>query len=667
MAEIVGVVASGAGVASLGIELLQIAYGLKDFSSSIKDAPAEIACLIDELLLLTNILKGIWDRRPPETSGTVPEATWEACHQHCESAVGILASVATELEASLKKHKILGSLRVVLSQQKVSKYKERLERAKSILLLAQQASFFTFMQIQQASILSKVEATQNLLQPTVRQIESRAVVSSIAVQVPKPVETETDTVQMTCSKPRYPRLKPSWAFRLSPWWLNRVFEMQRDHSWQGFSFSLRSYKIRSWDTLAIAGESSVTEVVQMLQDKKLFLWDQDPSGRTVLHFAALAENFKLCQFLVRSGLDVNSRARYAETPFDMLWVNDFYELTRTKYMEKPDLFEMVKLLAIENGADEILRESHLDSREVFSRNSPSVTAFIGKYLAMDMSYEQAAQYRFTSAMSSLEFDDGFFWARLGTETIPELNVARMLNENADGWKLFHRIAGHFGRVYSTTKNQPEILEKMLGWQKVVEFLVFFQPILTVPLDRRYEHKTCRSPLSRLLEGALFDRRVVPGHNFHQKDLLQVLYAWVQWLMDIGVNTAQYGNLEKQWVKLYPAHFTRNLEFIGKHSYRVICLETGPSASDWNIWLNNPLDEHSEDFWFLTENPEYFIPGAWQLSPANYGFFHMDCWKVYLSSLRRCKRLFRYMQLPQKPAYVIGVSIAIIIVVGISAA
>ena len=82
MAEVIGVVASGAGVASLGIQLLQIAYGLKGFCASMRDAPAEIAYLIDELLLLTNILKSIWDRRPPETSGTIPDATWDACHQH---------------------------------------------------------------------------------------------------------------------------------------------------------------------------------------------------------------------------------------------------------------------------------------------------------------------------------------------------------------------------------------------------------------------------------------------------------------------------------------------------------------------------------------------------------------------------------------------------------
>ena len=54
--------------------------------------------------------------------------------------MGILTSVATDLEASLKKHKILGSVKVVLSQQKIHKSKEQLERAKSLLLLAQQAS-----------------------------------------------------------------------------------------------------------------------------------------------------------------------------------------------------------------------------------------------------------------------------------------------------------------------------------------------------------------------------------------------------------------------------------------------------------------------------------------------------------------------------------------------
>src|ERR1700761_4536887 len=127
-------------------------------------------------------------------------------------------------------------------------------------------------QIQQASILSKVEATHKLLLlPTVHQVEKESMAGTIATQESTSVETETDITTGRYSKQRNSPLQPSWAYRLSPWWLNRAFEIQRAHSWQGWSFSLRSYRILSRDTLESAGECSAAELIQLFQDKKLYL------------------------------------------------------------------------------------------------------------------------------------------------------------------------------------------------------------------------------------------------------------------------------------------------------------------------------------------------------------------------------------------------------------
>ena len=49
MAEILGVVASGAGIASLAVQIIENVQKIKSFSDAVKDAPAQMEWMIAEL------------------------------------------------------------------------------------------------------------------------------------------------------------------------------------------------------------------------------------------------------------------------------------------------------------------------------------------------------------------------------------------------------------------------------------------------------------------------------------------------------------------------------------------------------------------------------------------------------------------------------------------
>jgi hypothetical protein len=145
MAEVFAVVASGVGIASFAVQLLDSAVKLRRLWTDVKDAPAEVVDLVSEIEVLSRVLGTIKPIHPPTPGNATFDAVFNQCYSICEQGARNLERIARDLEMLIKRKKTMGALRIVLKKDIVADHRSRLERAKTSLLLAQQ----TYLSMQQ--------------------------------------------------------------------------------------------------------------------------------------------------------------------------------------------------------------------------------------------------------------------------------------------------------------------------------------------------------------------------------------------------------------------------------------------------------------------------------------------------------------------------------------
>lgn len=131
MAEAVGVVASGLGVATFAFQIGKTSVELKRLCSDIKDAQENVESLADEIQLFAGLLAEIGHAAVDSES---PIST--QCLRSCETLNLKLSQLVKDFEQDLRRGKLRGGIRVLRKGKKVKSLKEALERAKSSLSLA---------------------------------------------------------------------------------------------------------------------------------------------------------------------------------------------------------------------------------------------------------------------------------------------------------------------------------------------------------------------------------------------------------------------------------------------------------------------------------------------------------------------------------------------------
>lgn len=137
MAEILGVVAGGVGIAGFAAQIISSVQQIQDFWSSIRDAPADIKSLLDELTLLSEMLDDI-DIDEQTMRGQVV-ATKAA--RYCQTAAKSIDAVVRDLADGLqmtKGRKQWAAVKAVLKEKRMARSLQQLERAKAMLILAYQ-------------------------------------------------------------------------------------------------------------------------------------------------------------------------------------------------------------------------------------------------------------------------------------------------------------------------------------------------------------------------------------------------------------------------------------------------------------------------------------------------------------------------------------------------
>ncbi len=139
MAEIVGLVAGGAGLASLAVQILENTRILADFYSTVRDAPEQIGVILEEIDVLAHVLVEFSRIQGLRTTGLTDITTQiqvNTIHQ-CKIASDCLSNIVSELNTGMRLQPRRFSLLTALRTRKLDKLLLRLERAKSTLTLAQ--------------------------------------------------------------------------------------------------------------------------------------------------------------------------------------------------------------------------------------------------------------------------------------------------------------------------------------------------------------------------------------------------------------------------------------------------------------------------------------------------------------------------------------------------
>ena len=140
MAEALGAAASIISIGSLAIQIVSSVQTMIDYWSSIQDAPGDIESLLEEVRVLSSHLSDFQG----DAEG-FPDITLKAASEalaFCKNAAHDITSLATDLKAPARKARkgrfYWSAIKTVFSEKKLTRYINRLERAKSMLSLAQQ-------------------------------------------------------------------------------------------------------------------------------------------------------------------------------------------------------------------------------------------------------------------------------------------------------------------------------------------------------------------------------------------------------------------------------------------------------------------------------------------------------------------------------------------------
>jgi hypothetical protein len=133
MAEIFGAVASGAGLLSLSIQLLESAQRLKGFHNATENAPQTVADLSFELRTMSLSLRMLERHRRDDI---LSEELLDRCTMTCTRMIGKIESAVSKMERQLQRSRYVGRMYAAFKEPEMRKLLEEMEHAKSSMLFA---------------------------------------------------------------------------------------------------------------------------------------------------------------------------------------------------------------------------------------------------------------------------------------------------------------------------------------------------------------------------------------------------------------------------------------------------------------------------------------------------------------------------------------------------
>ena len=134
MAEvIVGVVASGAGLASLAIQLLERAQKIREFHGRVKNSPDTLLNLSHDLETVSLLLRQLEAHMQCDSYNV---DLLGRCISQCQRSATRLKALVQKLESRLSRLRILGKIMAALRDDEFRSILGEMEQAKSSTMLA---------------------------------------------------------------------------------------------------------------------------------------------------------------------------------------------------------------------------------------------------------------------------------------------------------------------------------------------------------------------------------------------------------------------------------------------------------------------------------------------------------------------------------------------------
>ena len=140
MAEVLGIVSGAVGLAGFAVQILDSVQKIRNLSLKLKHSHSRLAGLLDELELLSTLLPHCESNTAgvalqfPDCGRHTP---FTCCNQATNNVLHVLKNIKGGFQRS-KAHSRKASLKFVLQEEHVEHNLRKLERDKSLLLLAQQ-------------------------------------------------------------------------------------------------------------------------------------------------------------------------------------------------------------------------------------------------------------------------------------------------------------------------------------------------------------------------------------------------------------------------------------------------------------------------------------------------------------------------------------------------
>jgi hypothetical protein len=306
---ILGVVAGGAGLASLSIQLAESALKLKRLYHSMRNAPETLTEIADEIHLMSLSLQHLERHRQNENHGA---DLLDRCIENCRSHTTKITLLTEKISQKIDNASLTGRLYASMRERDLDKLLGDLARARSALHLAvdlyhraeeerrwrmqetetvkrqdQLAMCLVALQALQDSQAAMMRQNKNLVQyprvPEVQDIDD----GSEGGENGDGSETHDGKNQgLSAHRRREIRDTPAFRFRLRlpALFSSRVWEIARIDAEQGWDLCFRTYNMRPLDSLIFqcCKKGDLERVKRLIRSGEASLLDVTPTGETLI-------------------------------------------------------------------------------------------------------------------------------------------------------------------------------------------------------------------------------------------------------------------------------------------------------------------------------------------------------------------------------------------------
>ncbi|KAF7509430.1 hypothetical protein GJ744_007993 [Endocarpon pusillum] len=662
MAEIV---ASGMGIATFGITTIKTIIEVKQLSSS---APGHLSQIIEEVARLSTLLVSLETQQAEFAQYIIPSPALNECTQHCESAARELEETANSLKNCIKKRKLHGTLKTILKKELIAKQEQKLDRAKTDLLIAQQMliSAAQYQQLLQSSRTNNAFLCS--VQPMSR-IDS-PVTKSADVDVGTPCKASM-SLQRVSSRGLHKRERQNdqgICLRISSSWLRILWEVHITNASNTFGIQLRMHNTVAEDALVFqyCGMGDVNGLRRLFgsDSKTASVHDRDHVwGRTPLHVAIENWQVEAARFLLQQGADIEAsvlrhwhEAEEVMTCFRLFWeALPVHRLFSGKRSLETEIQGMLNLLTVEYETEDVLLNHFEDYfHHGYAFRTSSMAFAVAAPQIYTVHKQRHISDRLELAMGSYSTDLQNFWCLLGQASIDEDCRAAISQKGPE------RLMCQFAQQLRDSITPDRFVENMEGWRQLLREAV--QLVAQTPHFRE-------SPLDAYLRyrGGWKLRNA----HLEVKFVQDALRRWLRELQLAGQDLLRYGELEHEAFREGTSYLADLFTF---ECYpiqwwkRYINFSFGPQVEDWHFFISWPFDEWAGDFWQSLEvDFQPPMPGSWveeeakdNLAEAHEFGAHLleaKCsFRTLATSRRKRRRYLRWTGMTEKEAaYCLGSS------------